>query len=397
MRCRKYYLVMVLPSLRRHPHCMLKTNLLRVDRELTPRRSAMPAALGGVAVLAMSLLLTVGPTLGAANNDNNGNGGAGGTGSSNVKVHDASSGLEALGNDNESHVCDFWLEFSMPSPYEAGTWALESWPPTGDGSTVASGTYNTTGDGTDASSVIHVIAGHYRVEWAATGATVTKKKTLWVDAGCYDTSTPAETPAETPAGEPAVSPVQSPAGQSPAEQSPADGPTSPAEEPTSPAEEPATPAEDSPAEQPASPADDSAGDSPAEEPTSPTEESFDEGIPPVEEPPAPTDEQDVLSDTGFGNESSAEDPAPPADESPSTPTDESSAEEPAQAEDPGADVGTTPVQDQLDSQNNPGGSTMPDTAASTLPAPGGLVATLGLLVLIAGHAATRRSRRPDRD
>jgi hypothetical protein len=408
---------------------MFKTNLLRVEREYTRRPSAIPAALGGVAVLVISVLVSVAPALGAANNGNNGNngdGGSGGSGSSNVKVHDASSGLEALGNDNEPHVCEFWLEFSMPSPYEAGTWALESWAPTGDGSTVASGTYNTSGDGIDASSVIHLPAGHYRVEWAATGATVTRKKTFWVDAGCYETTTPAETPADSPAGEPATSPVESPAGVSPIEQSSAEEPSSPAEEPAftgeeSPAEDPGSSVEEptSPAEQPESPAEESPADSSAEEPASQTEESFDEAIPPVDEPPAPTDDQGVLSDTGSGNGSGAEDPAPatggPVDEGPaaddqvtddpgtlsdgpsSTAADGSSAEEPAQAEDSGAEPATSPLQVQHDSRNDPGGSEMPDTSTSTMPAPGGMVATLGLLLLIVGHAATRQARRPDTD
>jgi hypothetical protein len=457
---------MVLPALRRHPHGMSNTNFLRVDREFTPRRSAIPAAAGGVAVLAMSLLLSVGPALGDARNDNNGNGGAGGVGSSNVKVHDASSGLEALGTDNEPHVCDFWLEFSMPRPFEAGTWTLESWAPTGDGSTVASGPYNTDGDGTDASSVIHVVAGHYRIEWAATGETVTKKKTFWVDAGCYDTSSPAQSPVEIPAGEPAGSAAESPASESPASESPASespseqpsagdpgspaeepavtGEESPAGEPSSPAEEPAVTGEESPAGDPGSPAEEPAvtggespaGDpgSPAEEPTSRAEESpadspaeespadsptddlasptdavFDDA-PSLDEPPAPTDDQNVLSDSGSGNESGDEDPASPADGlgdeasgdpgtasdgSSSTPADEASAGEPTQAADSGTDPGASPLQDQLDSHDL-GNSTMSDTAASTLPAPGGLAVTLGLLLLVAGHAATRRARA-DRD
>jgi len=302
----------------------------------------------------MALLLSVAPVLGAANGNNGNNGNAGGgTGSSNVKVHDASTGVEALGSDNEPHVCDFWLEFSMPDPYEAGTWVLLSWAPTGDGSTVASGTYDTTGDGTDSSSVVEVAAGHYRVEWAATGESVTKKKTFWVDAGCDDAAPPVEEP--------------------------------PVEDVTPPVEEP-----------------------PVEEPTTAGEGSTGEAAPPVDEPATDIGQQDVLSQLGAGGESTAEEPASPADEeveqdpalpsdeSPVTPVNEPAAEAPAQAEDPGAtDPGSPPSQDQLDGQGDAGGSTMPDTATARH-VPSGLAATISLLLVMAWYAAARRFRLLDR-
>jgi hypothetical protein len=160
----------------------------------------------GAAVLGLSMLLSVAPVLGAANS-NNGNGSGstpGGSGTSgNVKVRDATTGVETSGTDNEPHVCAFWLEFTFDAPFEAGTWLVVSWAPTGDGSTVASGAYDTAGDGVDSSSVIEVAAGHYRVEWAATGATSSKKKTFWVDADCDEAGSPVaeESQAEEPVTE----------------------------------------------------------------------------------------------------------------------------------------------------------------------------------------------------
>jgi hypothetical protein len=386
--CRKYYFVMALPAVRRHPACMFRSHLLRHDREFTPRRSRMPVALAGAAVLGMSLLLSVAPVLGAANG-NNGNNGGGGAGSSNVKVHDASTGVEALGSDNEPHVCDFWLEFSMPDPYEAGTWVLLSWAPTGDGSTVASGTYDTTGDGTDSSSVIQVAAGHYRVEWTATGESASKKKTFWVDAGCDDAAPPVEEP---PAEE--VTP--------PVEEPPAEEVTPPVEEP--PAEEVTPPVEEPPAADVTPPVE----ELPVEEPATTGEGSTGEAAPPVDEPATDIGQQDVLSELGASGESTAEepaspadeeveqDPAPPSDESLATPVNEPAAEAPAQAEDPGAtDPGSPPSQNQLDGQGDAGGSTMPDTATSRH-VPGGLAATLSLLLVMVWYTAARRFRLLDR-
>jgi hypothetical protein len=158
------------------------------DRLSAQRQHRGPLAAAGAVVLGLTMLLSVGPALGAANqsngngsNGNTSNGGTHGT-SGNVKVHDASTGVETSGTDNEPHVCSFWLGFTFDAPFEAGTWVVVSWEPTGDGSTVASGVYDTAGDGVDSSAVIAVPAGHYRVEWAATGATSSKKKTFWVDA-----------------------------------------------------------------------------------------------------------------------------------------------------------------------------------------------------------------------
>ena len=314
-------------------------------------RSRAGIAAAGAALICLSLLLSVGPVLGAANNGNNGNGrnGGGNATSGTVKVHDADTGLEASETGNEPQVCDFFLGFTSDPPFEAGTWVVLSWPPTGDGSTVVSGSYDTGGDGTDYSSVISLPAGHYRVEWTANGANAAKNKTLWVDAGCSEDPAP------------------------PADESPVEDPAPPADE--SPAEDPAPSADESPAEDPAPPAD----ESPVEDPAPPADES------PVEQAVEPSDESPV------------EDPAPPSDNQPAESSAESPAEQPAAGDDAGAgDPGSSPEQNQLDHTAGADGATMPDTALPAVPAGGGALATIGVLLLIAAPAAGRRERRPER-
>jgi hypothetical protein len=354
----------------------------------------VPLAGVGAAALSLSMLLSVAPVLGAANG-NNGSGASsttGGSGTSgNVKVHDAETGVETSGTDNEPHVCAFWLGFTFDAPFEAGTWLVVSWAPTGDGSTVAAGAYDTAGDGVDSSSVIEVPAGHYRVEWAATGATSSKKKTFWVDAGCDAPGSPAEE--ESQAEEPAP-PTDAPG--SPAEEE------SQAEEPAPPTDDPASPAEEeSQAEGPVPPTDD---------PASPAEDESDVEEPVTEEEPV-TDEL-VLSEEGTApsdEESQGEAVAPiedegtpPADkpvvEDVTGPTDVPDEEEPAQAEGPGStEAATPPFQDELGGTGGSDEPTMSDTAVPAARVQGGLLAAIGLLGLIVLGASLRRDRRSDRD
>ena len=143
----------------------------------TPSRRALTMA--GVATLAFSLIVCIGPALAAAGGDdsNNGNGSASGAGNAGtVKVHDATTGLEAVGND--PWVCAFWVGFYSDGA-EVGTWELRSWAPTGDGSVAASGTYDTSAEGVDATSTLTFADGHYRLEWAANGSNA-KQKTFWI-------------------------------------------------------------------------------------------------------------------------------------------------------------------------------------------------------------------------
>jgi hypothetical protein len=310
-------------------------------------RFRRPIALGGTALLGISLLLTAAPALGAANHGNN----ASGT----VKVHDAASGVETNGSDNEPHVCSFWLEFDFADSHEAGAWFIVSWAPTGDGSTVVSGTYDTAGDGNDQSSVILLPAGHYRAEWAATGQSTTNKKTFWVDAGCGETAPPADENVP-----------------------PADDPAPPADEP--PADENVPPTDD-----PAPPADDTAP--PSDDAAPPAAEQVLAGDGNEEDPAPPSDE------------TVTEDPAPTSDEAPAPPSDEESAPElGAQAEDPGSsDEGTPSDQGQLGGNGSTDGPTMADTSLAPMPVQSGLLATIGLLLLILVHASARRERYADRD
>ena len=411
--CRKYYLVMVLPSPGRHPLAMFTPYLSRNDR-LAGRGLRMPIAVSGAAVLGLSLLLSVGPVLGAGNgNGANGNSsGAGGNGTTgNVKVHDAGTGVETSGGDNEPHVCDFWLGFTLDAPFEAGTWVVVSWAPTGDGSTVASGVYDTAGDGIDNSDVIEVPAGHYRVEWAATGATVSKKKTFWVDAECGETVTPEdESPAEESAPPADESPVEEsapPVEESPAEQPSGDEGSSPPDE--SPAQESAPPTEESvlPADESAPPID----ESPAEELASPVEESQEAQSSGDETPGdgAPGDESPAEEVEPTVEDSPVEDAAPPADEpplpvdeeldpsdesvidAPASPGDASVEEQSGQAAGPSStDPGVPPMQEELDGTGVNADPTMSDTAAPTPSMPGGLLPAFIALLLVIRLATIQR-------
>lgn len=343
--CRKYYFVMVLPAPEGDPAGMPSSSVARNGRQSSPREARTPLAIAGAALFGLSLLLSVGPALGAANNGN------GTTG--NVKVYDAATGVETSGSGNEPHVCDFWLGFTSDTT-EVGSWIVVSWAPTGDGSTVMSGIYSISGDGVDASSVIELPAGHYRVEWAAAGVSVTSKKTFWVDAECERSVTPVD---EAPAEE-SASPVDEPDPESPAEESASPAAESALADEESPAEESALADEGSPAEESVSPAEDPA--SQAEEPAS-------------------------------------EDPASPSDESPATPDDTSNEEDPAQVVDAGSgDAGATPAQDERDATATSGEPTMSDTAMPRLPVPSGLMATLAVLLLIVAHATSRRGKHSTR-
>lgn len=371
---------MVLPTPSCHPLGMHTPNLSRDDRLPARGFRAPVAAASATALLGLALLLSVGPALGAGNgngNGANGNSSGGGNGTSgNVKVHDAGTGQETSGGDNEPHVCDFWLGFTLDAPFEAGTWVVVSWAPTGDGSTVASGVYDTAGDGIDSSGVIEVPAGHYRVEWAPTGATVSKKKTFWVDAECDETETPAD---ESPAEEGSAPPDESPAEESA---------TSP-EESAPPVDEIAPPADESPAEELGSPdeqsqVEQSSGDespvdeSQAEEADSTVEDSpVEDPAPPADETPLPVEELDLADESVV--------------EEPGSPDDASVDEQPDQAADPSTtDAEAPPMQDQLGGTGVAGDPTMSDTAVAVLSRPSGLPTAFVALLLTIGLSTARR-------
>ena len=202
------------------------------SRPLSPPRRATLAA--GVLTLALSLVVSIAPTLGAGGN---GNGNAG-----TIKVHDATTDLEATETGNEPWVCSFWVGFYTTESAELGTWELLSWPPTGDGSVVASGSYDTTGDGVDTTGVLAPAAGHYRFEWLTDGDRNSKHKTLWVADDCdaeensEPSTEPSVDPSEEPSSEPSTEPSTEPSETNQASSPSATPSTQPSQDPS---EEPA--------------------------------------------------------------------------------------------------------------------------------------------------------------
>jgi hypothetical protein len=271
---------------------------------MTPSRRALSIA--GIATLALSLAMSIGPAVGA-----NPNSGA-------VKVHDASTGLEAATQGNEPWVCSFWVTFTTTDVAEAGSWQLMSWPPTGDGTVLFAGVYDTSGDGEASTDTLSPAAGHYRFEWQVTGDNNSKNKTLWVADDCTaDASSPSQ---ET----------------SPSEEAAPSEEASPSQE-TSPSQEAAPSQETSPSQEAA----------PSQE-TSPSQEA----APSTEPTASPAPEQEVQ----HGN--------PPV----SSPA-ESGVAAPATG-------GVVPV--------------LPDTAIPV--SESGVLATIGVMLIIAAHMGSRRKR-----
>lgn len=303
--------------------------MLRSDRAQRPttRRALLVA---GIATIALSLVLSIAPAMAAkggnGNSAENGNGNAGV-----AQIHDATTDLVASEQGNEAWVCGFWVGFYATNPTETGTWQLQSWAPTGDGTVVASGTYDTAPDGVDETEDLSLADGHYRLTWQTTGDTNSKQKTLWVECA------------------------------------PTESNSDPTAEPT--------------------PSD---GAAPTSEAT-PTDEA------------APTDEADP------SGEEQSEDQTPPTDESPpaneAAPTDEAT---PTDQEDPDAidEAAPTPEEDVLAGNEGPvappqapegdaapaasGATELPDTALPVQPS--GVLATIGVLLIIAAHVGTRRAR-----
>jgi hypothetical protein len=320
---------------------------------MTPTRRALLAA--GVATIAVSLVLSIAPVIAANGNGNGGNGGGGNAGT--IKVYDATTGLETAESDNDPHVCGFWVAFHAPDPFESGTWQLLSWAPTGDGSVVASGTYDTAGDGLDATATISPDPGHFRFEWAAVGSNSSKQKTLWVDEACRTD--------EVPPGEDEIPPSEDE--------------TPPGQDETPPSEDETPPSQDE------------------------TPSLEDETPPSQDETPSLQDETPPSQD----ETSSLQDETPPSqDETPSL-QDETP---PSQDETPSLQDETPPSQDQQGETGllpgnpstsvvenpAPEGAVATGSATTTLPdtsiplGSSGVLAALGLLLIVAAHAGTRR-------
>jgi hypothetical protein len=312
---------------------------------MTPTRRALLAA--GVATIAVSLVLSIAPVIAANGNGNSGNSGNGGNGdggnAGTIKVYDATTGLETADSDNDPHVCGFWVAFYAPDPFESGTWQLLSWAPTGDGSVVDSGTYDTTGDGLDATATLDPDPGHFRFEWAAVGSNSSKHKTLWVDETCGTDEVP-----------------------------PADDEIPPGEDEVPPGEDEIPPGEDQVP--------------PGEDEVPPGE---DEVPPSVDETPSTEDE----TAPGQNNVPPSQDETPPCQNALPSSQDVTSTCQDLNGES-GILAGnpSTPVAENA----APEGAVATGGATTTLPdtsiplGSSGVLAALGLLLVVAAHAGTRR-------
>ena len=375
-------------------------NLNDRAKRTTPSRRALTVA--GVATLVFSLVVSIGPALAAPG----GNGGGGNAGT--VKIHDATTNLEAGETGNEPWVCTFWIGFYTTGAAETGDWQVVSWPPTGDGTVVTTGSYDTTGDGADTTEVFSIAEGHYRLEWQAITDTTSKHKTFWV--ACEDEdveegvdpseeASPSEEPSpsqdestpsddESPSEEPAPRGRVHPSDDEPRATSLRPARTSPPRRDESPSEEP------SPSQDESTPSDD---ESPSEEPSPSQDESTPSDDESPSEEPSPSQDESTPSD----DESPSEEPSPSQDES--TPSDdESPSEEPSldPSQQPEQDVkGGNPDHHGIGSgggaQGAPaegGSSVLPDTATSTPTSESGVLATIGVLLILVALAGTRRER-----
>ena len=259
---------------------------------MSPTRRALLAT--GAATLAVSLVLSMTPAFAArGGNSNPSENGGGNSGS--IKITDATSGQQADDNNNDPHVCSFWVGFYASEPFESGTWELLSWAPTGDGSVVTAGTYDTSGDGLDATATLSPVAGHYRFDWLATGSANAKHKTLWVDDTCGTEVTPPSED-ETPPSEEETPPSEEEAPPSEDETPPSQDETPPSQDETPPSEEETPPSQEETPSQDETP--------PSEDETSPSQ---DETPPSQDETP----EQDVSP--GAGGPPPSEQAVPEAD------------------------------------------------------------------------------------
>jgi hypothetical protein len=287
----------------------------RLTRTRSKRR-ALTAA--GIATLVFSLVVSIGPAI-AAPGGNGGNGGNAGT----VKIHDATTGLEADGVGNDPWVCEFWIGFYTTDAAETGTWEIFGVAPTGDG-VVESGTYDTSADGVDSTGTLALADGHYQLNWQAADDRNAKHKTFWVE--CEDTGSEVE-------ASPSVD--------------------------ASPSQDESTPSD--------------------EEVVTPSDEEV--VTPSDEEVVTPSDEEVVTP--------SDEEVVTPSDEEVVTPSDEDpEGEVKGGNPEPGNGRGGT----ESDIAPGTGGATeLPDTAIPV--SQSGVLATIGVLLIIAAHSGTRRERQ----
>jgi hypothetical protein len=148
------------------------------------RRTRRPwsTALGLITAI-IFILGMAGPTF-AAPPGNNGT----------VKIHDGAGETEPI-IQNEPHVgCGFHLHFFFSDPGQAGTWWIQSWPPTGNMTTVLSGDYLSGPNGEvrmPQVGVYTLTSGHYKLFWVGRNDNNIKHKVFWTD--CDPTQGPCTT------------------------------------------------------------------------------------------------------------------------------------------------------------------------------------------------------------
>lgn len=101
-------------------------------------------------------------------------------------VNDSDDPIGADDRDNDPHVCHYHLYGFHFDNGSSGTWMIESWAPTGNGSVVASGTWTADGTGQWAVAGTALADGHYKLFAKQTAATTPggdKQKVFWVACG----------------------------------------------------------------------------------------------------------------------------------------------------------------------------------------------------------------------
>jgi hypothetical protein len=296
-------------------------------------RRALTAA--GIATLVFSLVVSIGPAIAA----NGGNGGNGGGNAGTVKIHDATSGLDVDGAGNDPKVCEFWVGFYTSDTAESGTWEILGVAPTGNGSVAEFGSYDTNGDGFDSTGTLALTDGHYSLDWQATNGNQ-KHKTFWVE--CEGAESEVDS---SPSADAAPSDEESTASDE--ESTASDEESTPSDEESTPSDEESTPSD--------------------EESTPSDEEST-----PSDEESTPSDEESTPSDEDNGDQGG-------------------SAVEP-EGQIKGGNPESTVDEEGVDAAlGGDGVAELPDTAIPVNQS--GVLATIGVLLIIAAHAGTRRERQ----
>ena len=147
-----------------------------------PRRAgARAAALAALTVLGGTL--TGAPAFAATNGD--------------IKIHDIRTDEDE--QENDPHVCEFYLAAFNFDPNETASWSIVTQPPS-SGDAGASGQLTIEADGTAQSDDIELPPGHYKLSFLTADGDggPGKQKTFWVD----DCSSGSPSPSGSPSTQP---------------------------------------------------------------------------------------------------------------------------------------------------------------------------------------------------